>query len=216
MVDQNDLQAKPLTAATARDRIERIEQWADLATLIKALTENPSLRGIVMGYVAEDKFERLVLSTLSGATRISKDPDHKKSKSDRRFVLGGREYTIQLKSIQTTSLEDQEGRVVARVQNDASDRRKVTLPTGKVIETTCYLVGEYDILAVPLYPFTGNWADYAYRRNRDLTRSSFRNYSKEEQECLLSTTEKINWPLDPAWTMELRPLLDKSIGKPAG
>jgi hypothetical protein len=205
-----------LTAAVARGRIEQVEKWADFDTLIKALTENPSLRGIVMGYVAEDRFERLVLRTLGGATSISKDPDHQKSKSDRRFVLGGREYTIQLKSIQTPSIEDRDGRVVARVQNDASDRRKIPLPTGKTIETTCYLVGEYDILAVPLYPFTGNWTDYAYRRNRDLTRTTFRKYSPEERACPLSTTEDISWPLDSIWTMDLPSLLDKSIGRPVG
>ncbi len=193
-----------------------MKQWADLSSLVKALSENPSLRGIVMGYVAEDKFERLVLRTLAGASSISKDPDHAKSKSDRRFVLGGREYTIQLKSIQTPSLEDRDGRVVAHVQNDASDRRKITLPTGKVIETTCYQIGEYDILAVPLYPFTGSWTDYAYRRNRDLTRTTSRKYSEEEQACLLATTEKISWPLGPEWTTDLLSLLDKSIGKPVG
>jgi hypothetical protein len=90
------------------------------------------------------------------------------------------------------------------------------LPTGKVIETTCYLIGEYDILAVPLYPFTGSWADYAYRRNRDLTRTTSRKYSTEEQACLLATTEDISWPLDSAWTTDLLSLLDKSIGRPVG
>jgi hypothetical protein len=214
MTDEGSPEVPSLTAALARSRIERIEHWADLPTLIKVITETPSLRGIVMGNVAEAKFEMLVLRALAGADSISKDDDHTKSKSDRRFQLGGREYTIQLKSIQTNSLEDRGGRLLARVQNDASDKRKITLPTGKVIETTCYLIGEYDILAVPLYPFTGNWSDFAYRRNRDLSRSTSRKYSTEEQGCLLATTERISWPLDPPWTTDLVSLLDKSIGRP--
>ena len=167
-----------------------------------------------MGYLAEDRFELLVLKELSGATRIRKDDDHKKSKSDRRFVRNGREYTIQLKSIQTNSLKDGDGEIVAVVQNDASDRRKLRLPTGRTIETTCYAVGEYDILAVPLYPFTGNWSEFAYRRNRELTRSGYAKYSPEDRACLLSTTERISWPLGPEWTTNLADLLDSQIGTP--
>ena len=91
MSGKTNAQTPPISAAIARRRIEEVKQWADLSSLVKALSENPSLRGIVMGYVAEDKFERLVLRTLPGASSISKDPDHAKSKSDRRFVLGGRE-----------------------------------------------------------------------------------------------------------------------------
>lgn len=169
-----------------------------------------------MGYYSETKFERYVLRKLAGATAISKDDDHKKSKSDRRFRFKGREYTVQVKSVQTHSLKDRESRVVAVVQNDASDSRKVRLPTGRTITTTCYQVGEYDILAVPLYPFTGDWKDFAYIRNTDLHRSRYRKYTEEERACLLATTEPISWPLDPPWTTDLLSLLDAKVGRPVG
>jgi hypothetical protein len=204
----------PSAAETARRRVQDVDAWADAKDVVSVLKSNPSLRGIVMGYVAEDRFEILVLSRLAGATRIRKDDDHKKSKSDRRFVHGGREYTVQLKSIQTNSIRDKDGMVVAVVQNDASDKRKLSLPSGKTIETTCYAVGEYDILAVPLYPFTGKWSDFAYKRNLDLSRSRFKGYSLEDRACLLATTERITWPLGTEWRTSLVELLDETIGTP--
>ena len=184
---------------------------------MRILTENPSLRGITMGYFAEVMFEDNVLRKQPAFSSIGKDDDHQKSKSDRRFVYRDREYTIQLKSIQTNSLRDEEkGRVTAIVQNDASDRRDILLPTGKKISTTCYLVAEYDILAVPLFPFTGDWSRFAFRRNRDLPRSRHRGYSPEERESLLATAVRIEWPLDEAWTTKLVPMLDKTLGRPVG
>lgn len=139
------------------------------------------------------------------------DDDHKKTKSDNTFLYNGRLYTAQVKCLQTTLIKEtgKTGVFQAVVQNDASDRRRLRLPNGDELETTCYLVGEYDILVTTIQPFTGNW-DFIYKRNRDLTRSRFRNYTNEQREYLLATTERFTYPMyaEQGWTDNLIELLD--------
>lgn len=198
----------------ARKRIQSVDHWFEAAAVKRVIEATPSLRGMVFGNLAELKFEEEVLQRIPGVAEISKDDDHAKSKSDRTFAFRGRIYSIQSKSIQTNSLRDlPDGVVGAAIQNDASDRRTITLPTGEKIETTCYLVGEYDILATSLFPFTGRWKDFAFKRNRDLTRSRFKNYADSQKIYLLSTLEPITWPLDKSWSMDLASMLDKTLGR---
>ena len=70
--------------------------------------------------------------------------------------------------MQTNSIKQlEDGTFKAKIQCDASDKRPVSLPNGNTISTTCYLAGEFEILAVPLQPFLGEWK-YAFRKKRDL------------------------------------------------
>src|SRR5262249_22676385 len=96
---------------------------------------------------------------------------------------------------------------------DASDRRDVILGDGSVVNTTCYLRGEYDILAVPLFPFTGTW-EFAYKRNEDCRACTSKKYTQYQQSQLLATTEKITWPLTDDWHLNLLDLLDDKSGSP--
>jgi len=180
---------------------------------IRVMTDNPSLRGITYGYVAEHAFS-LYLDTL-GISEHFKEDDHKKTKSDRTFVRRGRRFTIQLKSLQTNTIQEASpGQFKAKVQNDASDRRKIKLPNGKTVETTCYQVGEYDILGVSLQPFTGDW-QFAFKKNKDLKRSTSDKYSKVIRKYLLATIEEISFPLPQGWTSDLFALLDDpDLGQP--
>jgi hypothetical protein len=142
------------------------------------------------------------------------DHDRSKNKSDRDFSYKGRKYSVQLKSVQTNSIiyDLHQKRLEATVQNDASDSRKISLPSGKEIITTCYVRGEYDILAVPLFPFTGSW-EVAYKWNVECRPSSFKGYDVEDQSQLLATMEKIYWPLDDKWTSDLIRMLDNGEPK---
>jgi hypothetical protein len=96
---------------------------------------------------------------------------------------------------------------VADVQNDASDRRTIKLPNGSEIETTAYQAGQYDVLAVLLFPFTGTW-EYAYMWNKDCKRSRYKKYAEQDREYLLSTVEKITFPLQAPRVSSLDELLD--------
>lgn len=185
--------------------------WIDKDGLVELVRENPSLRGMLYGYAAEAVFIQFLEKL--GITEHFKPDDHKKTKSDRTFTHLKNEYTLQLKSLQTNSIREVgPGRFTADVQNDASDRRKIKLPTGDVIETTCYLVGEYDILGVSLQPFTGEWR-FAFKKNSQLRRTTSRKYTPDQQQHLLATIEKITWPLSGDWTEDLMMLLkDPELG----
>lgn len=203
-------------AQKARELVSKIIDAIPPEDLVEAIRRAPSLRGMILGYIAEEMFERHVLSQMTGASDIRKHDDHDRSlnKVDRDFVYNGRRYSIQLKSIQTVSIVycHSAERLRATVQNDGSDKRTVILPTGEKISTTNYKIGDYDILAVPLFPFTGEWT-FAYKRNRDCRRSTYKGYSPEVQKYLLATTEIIHFPLDEGWTLDLPELLDDTLGE---
>lgn len=202
-------------AVQARARVSQIIDSVTPEELVEAIKRAPSLRGMILGYIAEEMFEKHVLHKIRGASDVRKHDDHDRSvnKSDRDFVYRGRRYSIQLKSIQTNSIKyrSDSGRLEADVQNDGSDRRTVHLPNGHSLETTNYVIGDYDILAVPLFPFTGNWT-FAYKRNRDCRLTTSSKYAEGDRKYLLSTMERISYPLSSDWTDDLLTLLDRSLG----
>jgi hypothetical protein len=201
-----------LTLAGVLENIRNPKKWIESEALVQLITENPSLRGMTYGYVAEAAFVNFLENL--GITEHFKPDDHKKTKSDRTFNLSGRQYTIQLKSLQTNSIREGEpGKFTAKVQNDASDARKIKLPNGRKITTTCYQVGEYDVLGVSLQPFAEEWR-FAFKKNKDLKRTTSKKYSKTAQKMLLATLEDISFPLTADWTEDLLAVLaDPDVGK---
>lgn len=188
------------------ENIKNPNKWARPETIFQLISENPSLRGMIYGYASEREFEWHYLRERKTIEKYSKDDDHLKTKSDRTVLCGGKSVTIQIKSVQTNSIKFENGRFVAKVQNDASDRRRVTLPNGSKLETTCYVVGEYDILAVSLHPFTAEWK-FAFKRNSQLQRTTSKKYTPRDQRYLLATLETIYFPLDASWTEDFDGIL---------
>jgi hypothetical protein len=209
--------AKDADAQRARARVLDIIDSVSPEQLVQSIKRAPSLRGMILGYIAEEMFEVYVRKTYPALieANIEKHDDHDRrfNKSDRTITHGGRIYRIQLKSIQTNSIKRclTSGRLRADVQNDASDRRSVKFADGSTLETTCYLRGDYDILAVPLFPFTGNWT-FAYKRNTDCRSSMSDKYTDAQKNELLATTEILEWPLSDGWSDNLYDLLDDKIG----
>jgi hypothetical protein len=203
-----------LTLNSVLDNIRDPHHWIENEALMQLLKENPSLRGMTYGYVAEAAFVKFVEKL--GIKEHFKPDDHKKTKSDRTFNLNGKQYTIQLKSLQTSTIKELEpGKFAGKIQNDASDARKVTLPNGEKIVTTCYVVGEYDVLGVSLQPFVGEWR-FAFKKNSALKRTTSDKYSAKTQKYLLATLEDISFPLTDDWTEDLLGLIkkDPKLGKP--
>jgi hypothetical protein len=198
-------------AIEARARVTTIIDQVSPEDLVNSIKRAPSLRGMILGYIAEEMFQRHILEPLTEIEGITKHDDHDrtKNKSDRSFTYKGKTYSVQLKSLQTNSItyDLEKERLEATVQNDASDSRKITLPSGKEIITTCYVRGEYDILAASLFPFTGTWA-FAYKWNVECRSSSFKGYDEEDRRQLLASTEKIYWPLDNTWATDLIGMLE--------
>jgi hypothetical protein len=202
-----------LTLDGVLENIRNPKRWIENEALVQLIKENPSLRGMTYGYVAEAAFVGFVEKL--GIKEHFKPDDHKKTKSDRTFNLGGKQYTIQLKSLQTNSIREPEpGRFTAKLQNDASDARKIKLPGGIRVTTTCYQVGEYDVLGVSLQPFTGEWR-FAFKKNKDLKRTTSSKYPPKVQKLLLATLEDITFPLSQDWTEDLLGLIkkDPKLGK---
>jgi hypothetical protein len=89
----------------------------------------------------------------------------------------------------------------------------VTLPNGDVIETTCLVVGEFDLLAINLFDFRQQ-SRFAFAKSTDLPRSPSRRYTPEQRQYLLQTTPKITWPLQPPYRDEPYGLLDELASEP--
>jgi hypothetical protein len=206
------------TFEQVRENICDPMHWIDKDGLVDVLKSNPSLRGMVYGYVAEVAFARHLEKLGIGQTDHFKPDDHKRkqAKSDRTLKYQNKQYTVQLKSIQTNSLKEIEPGVFrATVQNDASDRRRLILPDGTRVDVTNYVKGEYDVLAVSLQPFTGEWR-FAFKKNKDLKLSTYKRYPSNVRGYLLATGEAISWPLSSDWSEDFLAIIaDPDLGHPA-
>lgn len=193
-----------------------LEKWGvTLEDLSAAVDENPSLRGMVLGYVAEYKLRRLWFSDQDKITHHIKPDDHnRKKKGDLLVTYRGRQFTVESKSLQTASVRYADGRYSGTAQVDGSDKREVTFKDGTKLTTTCLLAGEFDLLAVNLFAFDGQWR-YVFAKNRDLPLSRHRNYSSEQRAELLATSIPVSWPPAPPFRAEPFSLLDELLADPA-
>jgi hypothetical protein len=187
-----------------------LERWGlEPAELNEILSDNPSLRGITLGYLAEYKLRKLLLSD-PRITELKKYDDHdRKKKHDIAFLYKGREITIEAKSLQTkTAKSVGDDLWTGAFQCDASDKRPVILPDGSIVNTTCLLVGGFDIIAANLFAFGETWR-WGFARNEDLPRSTFKNYTEYQRQFLIATMVQITWPLKPPFRPEPFHLFDE-------
>lgn len=192
-----------------------LERWGITARQLTDLVDsNPSLRGMLLGYVAEMKLHEQLLCASSEIEDAGKADDHDRgTKGDRIITYRGEIVKVEAKSLQTNSIcrktDETTGETfwVGKAQVDASDRRTVTLPDGSTLETTCLLCGEFDLLAVNCFEFEQEWR-FAYARNVDLPRSTYRKYTEYQREHLLATLVTVTWPPKPPFYSDPLPLLD--------
>jgi len=199
-----------------KNKIYKIIDKISIGEIRKITKKCPSLRGILLGYLAEERFHKLILKNKKiNDIRKHDDHDRKNNKADRDFLYKQKHrISVQLKSVQTNSIkwDEKNKRFLATVQNDASCKREITLPNGEKIRTTNYKVGDYDILAVPLYPFCSKWI-YAYKLNKNCKKSTYKKYSESQRKYLLSTTEKITYPLEKGWTTNLDTIIKEVVNE---
>jgi hypothetical protein len=176
--------------------------------LTEIVRSNPSLRGMMLGYVAEKKFHDLFLQH-PGITEISKADDHDRSKKgDLRFLYKKSELVVEVKSLQTNSIRRKSsGEWFGKAQVDASDRRIVRLPNGGSVNTTCLLVGEFDLLAVNIFAFEEKWR-FVFAKNAELPRTTWKGYKPRQRKHLLATLVDVTWPPKPPFYADPFPLLD--------
>lgn len=189
-----------------------LERWGiSTSELSKLVDDNPSLRGIMLGYVAELKLMQALASN-PHITSSVKDDDHDRSrKGDRRVTFRGREFVIEAKSLQTNrvkQLGNDRWRGVAQV--DGSDRRTIQFDDGTKLETTLLLPGQFDVLAVNCFAFGGKWR-WAFCRNSDLPRSNYRKYTPAQRASLIASLVNVEWPPSPPFYVSIFDVMDIMI-----
>lgn len=182
-----------------------------IETLTKVIHANPSLRGMILGYIAEMKLHDF-FKNHPKITRLHKDDDHDRNKKgDLTLTYKGCEIRIEVKSLQTHTIRQHGANGFSgKVQCDASDRRTVHLSGDKTLETTCLQIGEFDILAVCLFSFRNKW-EYGFAHNNDLPRSSYAKYPPEIRNQLLKSLIPVTWPLQAPFASEPFFLLDQVV-----
>ena len=196
------------SAAVAESILERWDITAE--ELTEVIDRNPSLRGMILGYLAEMKLEQIWLSGQDISNVVKHDDHDRGKKGDRVVVYKGREFIFESKSLQTATINRTNAGWTGRAQVDASDRREVTLPDGTTVNTTCLLKGEFDILAVNVFAFEGKWR-FVFAKNADLPTSSFRRYTDYQRQHLLATLVTVSWPPEPPFFAEPFTLMNEII-----
>ncbi len=181
--------------------------------LTELVDQNPSLRGILLGYVAEKKFHDTYLSH-PAVTETDKDDDHDRTrKGDRRIAYKGTSVIIEVKSLQTNLVKNLGNDCWSgKSQVDASDSREVPFPDGSRLKTTCLLRGEFDLLAVNCFAFGNKWR-FAFALNSELPQNTYKKYSEYQRSYLLPTLISVEWPLKFPFTENPYELLDKLVRK---
>ncbi|MCY3871509.1 MAG: restriction endonuclease [Gemmatimonadetes bacterium] len=195
-----------------------LEEWSITPEqLTDLLGENPSLRGMLFGYVAELKLKERI-AAFPEVSSITKFDDHdRKKKGDFYILYKNRAFSLELKSLQTASIkyEEENSRWSGKAQVDASDKRTITLPDGSEMDTTLLLRGEFDILAVNCYAFNNEW-NFVFARNQDLPCSTYSRYTQIQRENLIASLITVTWPPKPPFDLDIRYLLDKMIAEGGG
>ncbi len=180
--------------------------------LTSLLNQSPSLRGMLFGYAAEFKLHDLWLNH-PDITEVVKHDDHdRQKKGDRRIVYKGQPFILEAKSLQTNSIGQDAGRWYGKAQVDASDRRPIMLPNGDEVTTTLLQVGEFDVLAVNVFPFGNKWR-FVFAKNHELPRSTWQGYTAEQRAYLLASLIPVSWPPEPPFVDNLYSLLDELLAE---
>ncbi|HEV2136503.1 MAG TPA: helix-turn-helix domain-containing protein [Terracidiphilus sp.] len=191
------------------------DHWEITPEQVSALIRaNPSLRGMVLGYVAEQKAHEK-FSSYQDITDLGKDDDHnRKKKGDRRIQYKDRVLKVEVKSLQTNSVKQSDkGEWTGNFQCDASDKRTVKFEDGTTLETTLLLRGEFDVLAVNCFAFGDQWR-FAFARNKDLPEARFAKYTAAQRANLIASLISITWPPKPPFTEDLLSVLDAVLAEP--
>jgi hypothetical protein len=177
------------------------------AELTDIISRNPSMRGLMLGYIAEYKLQKMHFAARCFGDVRKKDDHDRRHKGDLVITYKGKEFKVECKSLQTNSVHRTEHGFEGKYQCDASDRRRITIGR-KSVETTCLLVGDFDIIAVNLFAFENEWR-FAFALNDDLPRSRYAKYPPAIQRQLLATLMPIAWPLRPPYIESPIPLLER-------
>ena len=181
--------------------------------LTELVDQNPSLRGMLLGYVAEKKFHDFFLNNPEITAKM-KDDDHDRSKKgDRRIIYKGKTLIIEVKSLQSAMVKRLgEDEWEGKSQVDGSDRRIVKFADNTELNTTLLLKGEFDLLAVNCFAFGEKWR-FVFAKNKDLPTSNFKKYTEEQRKQLIASLVPVTWPPKLPFTENPFLLLDQLVNE---
>ena len=197
---------------TVMERETILQRWGITAEeLTEIVVANPSMRGLMVGYVAEYKLRKMFFESDTRVENLTKYDDHDRGRpADLEFTYRRVPIRVEAKSLQTATIK-KTGRVyVGKFQCDASDRRTVRLPNGETLSTTCLVVDNFDLLAVNLFEFEQKWR-FVFARNRDLPHSRYRGYTPEQRSYLLAALIDVSFPPEPPFIEDPFSLLDDIV-----
>lgn len=184
------------------------------AELSEIVAENPSMRGLMFGFVAEYKLKKQWLLR-PGITNLIRPSSHdRKQKFDFGFDYKGMKVELEVKCLDTPKVKYVNGVYCGTFQCNASDSREIQLPNGDKVTTNCLAVGGFDVLAVALFAFDKTWR-FAFALNRDLPRSPSEKYTKRQRKYLLKSSMGISWPLEAPFADDLFVILKRLLLKRA-
>lgn len=103
-----------------------LQEWdIDATYFTSVVRDNPSLRGMILGYIAERKLRDLLIS-LPGTSGHRKDDDHDRTKKgDLTLMYKGEEIVLEVKSLQTNTVQIilPNGRILPLVKKIANGRK---------------------------------------------------------------------------------------------
>jgi hypothetical protein len=188
-----------------------LDRWDITAEeLTEIVDANPSMRGLMMGYVSEYKLRKMWFEDERIENLVKYDNHVRQEKGDFGFIYKSVPIRLEAKSLQTATIKKVSGVDTGKFQCDASDRREVVLPNGERLNTTCLLVGQFDLLAVNLFEFERKWR-FVFARNEDLPRSKYRGYTPEQRQYLLATLMDVTYPPQPPFVEDPFILLDQIV-----
>lgn len=83
-----------------------LEEWdIDEQYFTDVVRDNPSLRGMILGYIAERKLKDLLVSNPLTSNHRKDDDHDREKKGDLVLTYKGEEITIEVKSLQTNSIQ---------------------------------------------------------------------------------------------------------------
>jgi hypothetical protein len=185
------------------------------AELSEIVAENPSMRGLMFGFVAEYKLKKLWLAK-EGISNLTRPRSHDRAqKCDFRFEYKGQDIRVEVKCLDTPKVKPLGEGYEGTFQCNASDTTNVTLPNGETLSTNCLVVGGFDVLAVCLFAFGNTWR-FAFALNDDLPRTTWPKYTESQQRYLLRSAMPMSWPLELPYVDDLFIALDRLVAERVG
>jgi hypothetical protein len=180
--------------------------------LSEIVSENPSMRGLMFGFVAEYKLKKMWMERSEITDLIRPRFNDRKQKCDFRFVYRGTDVRLEVKCLDSPKVKFEDGAWSGTFQCNASDTTSVTLPNKKTVVTNCLAVGGFDLLAVCLFSFGSEWR-FAFALNEELPRTTWKKYTPAQRKYLLKSAMRITWPLQAPFVAEPFGLLDRLVAK---